>query len=199
MSAPETHMTEMLATKAEARNLNFYYGDFRALKNITMPVHERKVTALIGPRAAASPPSCAASTACTTLPGQPLRGRDHAAPGQHQPARARRRSDRGAHADRHGVPEAQSLPKSVFENVAYGARARRVLAPAYRGEGRAGAAGRGAVGGGEGPAAPAGVQPFRRPAAAPVHRARARHRPGAPASTSRLRRSTRSPPPRSRS
>ena len=48
MSAPETHMSE-LATKAEARKLNFYYGDFRALKSITMPVHERKVTALIGP------------------------------------------------------------------------------------------------------------------------------------------------------
>ena len=35
------------ATKAGARNLNFFYGDFRALKDITMPVHERKVTASI--------------------------------------------------------------------------------------------------------------------------------------------------------
>ncbi|HJV12044.1 MAG TPA: ATP-binding cassette domain-containing protein, partial [Burkholderiales bacterium] len=49
MSALETHVSERLATKAEARKLSFYYGDFRALKNITMPVHERKVTALIGP------------------------------------------------------------------------------------------------------------------------------------------------------
>ena len=49
MSAPETHMSEMLVTKAESRKLSFYYGDFRALKDITMPVHERKVTALIGP------------------------------------------------------------------------------------------------------------------------------------------------------
>ena len=49
MSAPETHMSEVLTTKAEARKLSFYYGDFRALKSISMPVHERKVTALIGP------------------------------------------------------------------------------------------------------------------------------------------------------
>ena len=49
MSAPETHMMEVLATKAEARGLSFYYGDFRALKSISMTVHERKVTALIGP------------------------------------------------------------------------------------------------------------------------------------------------------
>jgi phosphate transport system ATP-binding protein len=35
--------------KAEARNLSFHYGKFNALKNITMPVYERSVTALIGP------------------------------------------------------------------------------------------------------------------------------------------------------
>jgi phosphate transport system ATP-binding protein len=35
--------------KAESRNLSFHYGKFQALKNITMPVHEHQVTALIGP------------------------------------------------------------------------------------------------------------------------------------------------------
>ena len=35
--------------KAEVKNLSFYYGDFHALKGISMPVHERRVTALIGP------------------------------------------------------------------------------------------------------------------------------------------------------
>jgi phosphate transport system ATP-binding protein len=35
--------------KAEVKNLSFYYGDFRALKNISMPVHDKRVTALIGP------------------------------------------------------------------------------------------------------------------------------------------------------
>src|SRR5512145_897194 len=45
MTAPEAG----LATKAEVRNLSFYYGDFHALKTLNMPVHEKKVTALIGP------------------------------------------------------------------------------------------------------------------------------------------------------
>ncbi|MGA7325548.1 MAG: phosphate ABC transporter ATP-binding protein PstB [Rhodomicrobium sp.] len=31
------------------RNLNFYYGRARALKNINMPIYDRKVTACIGP------------------------------------------------------------------------------------------------------------------------------------------------------
>jgi phosphate transport system ATP-binding protein len=35
--------------KAESRELSFYYGKFNALKKISMPVYERKVTALIGP------------------------------------------------------------------------------------------------------------------------------------------------------
>ncbi|MDO8723543.1 MAG: phosphate ABC transporter ATP-binding protein PstB [Syntrophales bacterium] len=35
--------------KSEVRNLNFYYGDVHALKNINLPIERRKVTALIGP------------------------------------------------------------------------------------------------------------------------------------------------------
>jgi len=35
--------------KAEARNLNFYYGSFQALKGINMPIYEKRVTSLIGP------------------------------------------------------------------------------------------------------------------------------------------------------
>jgi phosphate transport system ATP-binding protein len=35
--------------KAEVKDLSFYYGDFHALKGISMPVHEKRVTALIGP------------------------------------------------------------------------------------------------------------------------------------------------------
>ena len=40
-------MTENL--KSEVRNLNFYYGNVHALKNINLPIERRKVTALIGP------------------------------------------------------------------------------------------------------------------------------------------------------
>jgi phosphate transport system ATP-binding protein len=35
--------------KAEVRDLSFYYGDFKSLKNVTLPIEEHKVTALIGP------------------------------------------------------------------------------------------------------------------------------------------------------
>ena len=35
--------------KISVRDVNFYYGESKALKNITLPFYERKVTALIGP------------------------------------------------------------------------------------------------------------------------------------------------------
>jgi phosphate transport system ATP-binding protein len=35
--------------KLSVRDLNFYYGDFQALKNINLDIPERKVTAFIGP------------------------------------------------------------------------------------------------------------------------------------------------------
>jgi phosphate transport system ATP-binding protein len=38
-----------LNVKAEAKDLNFHYTNFHALKAINMPLYERKVTALIGP------------------------------------------------------------------------------------------------------------------------------------------------------
>ena len=39
----------MPKAKLEVRDLNFYYGDFKALKNINIDIPERKVTAFIGP------------------------------------------------------------------------------------------------------------------------------------------------------
>ena len=38
-----------LALKAEVRDLSFYYGDFQGLKNLSLPIYEGRVTALIGP------------------------------------------------------------------------------------------------------------------------------------------------------
>lgn len=35
--------------KLDVKNLNFYYGDFHAIKNVSMPIYENKVTAFIGP------------------------------------------------------------------------------------------------------------------------------------------------------
>ena len=35
--------------KTEARDLSFYYGSFKALKGLNMPIYQHRVTALIGP------------------------------------------------------------------------------------------------------------------------------------------------------
>ncbi len=44
-----TNAKPMPPPKLSARNLDFFYGDYRALKNIHMDVAEKKVTAIIGP------------------------------------------------------------------------------------------------------------------------------------------------------
>jgi phosphate transport system ATP-binding protein len=44
-ASPAAHLDE----KVSIRNLNFYYGDNRALKNINVPLYSRIVTAFIGP------------------------------------------------------------------------------------------------------------------------------------------------------
>ena len=41
--------TETPKAKISARNLNFYYGKFHALKNINLDIPEKQVTAFIGP------------------------------------------------------------------------------------------------------------------------------------------------------
>jgi phosphate transport system ATP-binding protein len=38
-----------LSEKISIRNLNFFYGDNRALKSISLPLYEKRVTAFIGP------------------------------------------------------------------------------------------------------------------------------------------------------
>ncbi len=70
---PET--TIELKNALEVRNLNFYYGNFRGLKDVTMDIAERKVTAFIGPS------GCGKSTLLRTLnrmyslyPGQRAEG-----------------------------------------------------------------------------------------------------------------------------
>jgi len=35
--------------KVDVKDLDFYYGDFKALKSVSVPVYDRKVTAFIGP------------------------------------------------------------------------------------------------------------------------------------------------------
>ena len=38
-----------LRDKIAIRNLNFFYGDARALKDVSLPLYENRVTAFIGP------------------------------------------------------------------------------------------------------------------------------------------------------
>jgi phosphate transport system ATP-binding protein len=45
----DTRRVRTLHVKAAVDNLSFYYGQHRALKNLTIPIAERQVTALIGP------------------------------------------------------------------------------------------------------------------------------------------------------
>ena len=47
--------------KIEIKNLDFYYGKYKALKNINLTIPEKKVTAFIGP------PGCGKSTLLRTL------------------------------------------------------------------------------------------------------------------------------------
>jgi len=41
--------------KIEVKNLNFYYGNFKVLKNINLKIFENKITALIGPQVVVKP------------------------------------------------------------------------------------------------------------------------------------------------
>ena len=45
---PTVHLPEA-AAKITARNINFYYGETRTLKDVSLVIREKRVTALIGP------------------------------------------------------------------------------------------------------------------------------------------------------
>jgi phosphate transport system ATP-binding protein len=49
VAAPERRAAPAPTHKVEIRHLNFWYGDFQALQDISIPIGERQVTALIGP------------------------------------------------------------------------------------------------------------------------------------------------------
>ncbi len=48
-STPKVSARVVGPFKAEVRDVNFYYGAFHALKNVSMPFVDKRVTALIGP------------------------------------------------------------------------------------------------------------------------------------------------------
>ena len=111
--------------KAEARNLNFYYGENKALKNINMPIYDKKVTALIGPS------GCGKSTYLRSFnrmhdlyPGNRYEGEIRFFPDNTNllsadvdPIEVRMRIGMV-------FQKPNPFPKSIFENVAYGLRVR---------------------------------------------------------------------------
>jgi len=111
--------------KAEARELDFFYGAYQALKSISMPIHARKVTALIGPS------GCGKSTFLRCFnrmhdlyPGHRYAGSIQLFPDavnildpQVDPIEVRMRISMV-------FQKPNPFPKSIYENVAYGLRVR---------------------------------------------------------------------------
>ncbi len=107
--------------KVSSSNLDFYYGDFKALEDISLDFEENQVTALIGPS------GCGKSTylRCINrmndlIPGTKVEGRmildggDIYAPGLDVVALRRRIGM--------VFQKPNPFPKTIFENVAYGLR-----------------------------------------------------------------------------
>lgn len=104
-----------------AKDLNLWYGDFKALKNISLDVGEREITALIGPS------GCGKSTFLKTLnrmndlvPGVRIEG-DVRLKGEDIFAREMELTDLRR---RVGMvfQKANPFPMSIYDNIAYGPR-----------------------------------------------------------------------------
>ena len=115
-----------LNIKAESKNLNFFYADgTKALKNVSLPVYENKITALIGPS------GCGKSTFLRCFnrmhdlyPGNRYEGQILLHPDNTNvlakgvdPIEVRMRISMV-------FQKPNPFPKSIYENVAYGLRVR---------------------------------------------------------------------------
>jgi phosphate transport system ATP-binding protein len=121
----QMHIHEKPTLKAEARNLNFYYGEAKALKGINMPIYDKKVTALIGPS------GCGKSTYLRSFnrmhdlyPGNRYEGEIRFYPDntnllapEVDPIEVRMRIGMV-------FQKPNPFPKTIYENVAYGLRVR---------------------------------------------------------------------------
>ncbi|MDO9150143.1 MAG: phosphate ABC transporter ATP-binding protein PstB [Methylotenera sp.] len=119
-------MTSTTPVKAEARNLSFFYnGGNNAVKNVSMPLYENKITALIGPS------GCGKSTFLRCFnrmhdlyPGNKYEGQIIMHPDNTNileknvdPIEVRMRISMV-------FQKPNPFPKSIYENVAYGLRVR---------------------------------------------------------------------------
>lgn len=120
----------MSTIKIDAHNVNFWYGDFQALKDISMEIEEKSVVAFIGPS------GCGKSTFLRLfnrmndlIPGSRLEG-EILIDGQNI-------YSKGVEVDelRRNVgmvfQRPNPFPKSIFENVAYGLRVNGVKDNAF--------------------------------------------------------------------
>ncbi len=107
--------------RAEAKKVDFYYGDFKALKGVNIPVYDRRITALIGPS------GCGKSTFLRTLNRMndliegarlegsvTLDGQDVYAPDV-DPVELRKRVGMV-------FQRPNPFPMSIYDNIAYGPR-----------------------------------------------------------------------------
>ena len=118
--------------KAQSKDLDFYYGSFRALKGISMPIYENQVTALIGPS------GCGKSTYLRCFnrmhdlyPGNRYDGTIELHPDNVDllhpsvdPIEVRMRISMV-------FQKPNPFPKSIYENVAYGLRVRGERSRSY--------------------------------------------------------------------
>ena len=82
-------------SKLSIKNLDLYYGDFKALKNVNLEIEANKITAFIGPS------GCGKSTL------MPHRWRDPSGRREYFQGYGRKYVKK---ARRNGIPEAESLP-----------------------------------------------------------------------------------------
>ena len=153
----------------DVQDVSVYYGDFRAVRDVTLPIYRNEITAPIGPSAAGRPPSSGAWNRMNDLiegarvEGDPVPRRE--------PVRPEGGSRRGPAPDRHGVPEAEPVPQVHLRQHRVRPEDRRLQGQPGRPRGGVPPPRR-ALGRGEGQAEGVGARAVGRAAAAPVHRAR---------------------------
>ncbi len=120
MSQESTHANQN-EYAIEVRDLNFYYGSFRAVKNVTLNIERRKITAIIGPS------GCGKSTVLRSfnrmndfIPGARVEGeilfhRQNIYDPRVDPVQVRKTIGMV-------FQRPNPFPKTIFENIAWGAR-----------------------------------------------------------------------------
>ncbi len=119
-----TRVNREAGVKIDVRHTNFWYGSKQALYDVSIPIREKQVTALIGPS------GCGKSTFLRTLnrmndlipgtrtDGEAILGDDNIFDKSLDVVSLRQRVGMV-------FQRANPFPKSIFENVAYGLRAQR--------------------------------------------------------------------------